>query len=747
MAFWDFLKPKPITLSEKSNKVRVVNAEAQGSSGTDLISGILNEEYLDQLSGTQGMDIFDKMRRSDAKIKMCLSAVNNPIKGANWEVESASDDPKDELMADFVREAIFNNRNKSWRALLHEILSMTTYGYSLFERVHQVADGRRWGKEKIIKFKTFAYRSQRTIEYWNLDEESQLQSVSQYAYGDFQKVTVIPAKFLTLFSLDKEGDNFEGVSMLRPCYGPWLRKNTYLKLMAIGIEKFAVPTPILTVPDGLEGTDQFNQGVNVLKRYLTHEQNYITKPEGWELELSLNSFDPSRIQGSVDAENTEMVNAFMANFLQLGQSGSGSYALSFDLSDFFLGGIEHIAELVCEVFNDGPIKELIDLNWGPQENYPKLFCSGISDKAGKELADTLKVLADGNFIKPDDKLEKHIRNRYNLPESSVDGQASRQEDPQSPVIDLADKLADKKKSIELADTKRYQPHRDMKEFEKELLKLMRHHLGIIANNKSKKLVNSFKNLTPSTRRAAIKNTGTKGVADYLSDLKLALAIVAERSYKLIKSGAPKSLKLAEDPTEFFGFEDLSPSQKKKRLKQAFGDLPPKVRNKVVDMSSQLKDTQLNDLDKVLNFQYINSIDTISDPAVLEAELDKVVESIIAGPIVRVGAANAVSQMVNGTRDVFVFDPDISNEIESMTFRNPDPVTDICKNLVDRTFKLNDPGVQRYTPPLHHNCKSYLEPNFKGGKNPPISPVGLRPTGTEVQIERMEKQINLSDQID
>jgi len=182
----------------------------------------------------------------------------------------------------------------------------------------------------------------------------------------------------------------------------------------------AIPIPILTIPDGKQGTQEYQLALQALKKYVSHQCNYLTKPEGYDLELKSNPFDAQKIREIIDGENREMVNAALANFLELGQSGSGSYALSFDLSDFFLKGLEFIAGEICDTINTQLIPDLLDLNFSHDEINVELTCSGISDKAGKELADVLSILSRAKVIEPDEKLEESIRKRFGLPDKDED---------------------------------------------------------------------------------------------------------------------------------------------------------------------------------------------------------------------------------------------------------------------------------------------------------------------------------------
>lgn len=395
-----------------------IHVEETGSSGTEIYSGYYSEEYLSKLRGTQAADLWDQMRRSDPKIKMVLSAVKNPILGAHWTVEPATQDEKGKRQAELIEQILFRDLSLSWTAQLKEVLTFLDFGFSAFEVIHKVVTNHsKFGSYNSLS--KIAWRNPRTIERWNLDPKTgAILSVNQLSNGDLHRYVDIPGEYLLVFSNEKEGDNYEGVSALRPCYGPWVRKNTYLKLMAVGIEKFAVPTPYMDVPEGKEDSEEFARAQTMLEKFTSHQKQYILKPAGWTLGFaSPSNFDASKVRDAIDKENNEMAQAFLENFLELGQSGSGSYALSNDLSDFFLLGLEHIAKQVCETFNRNLIPDLIKLNFGPQEEYPQLTVSGIKDKPGKEYAEILKLLVDGKIITPDKDLEENTREKYGMPKA------------------------------------------------------------------------------------------------------------------------------------------------------------------------------------------------------------------------------------------------------------------------------------------------------------------------------------------
>lgn len=417
----NFFKRKK--LAEPTTKpIKVLHVDSLGSYGSLNYSGYPSEEYLHNLQGTQRATIYDKMRRSDPQIIMCLGAVKAPILAASWQINAYdNEDEESKQDAELINKIIFGNRDFSFSCFLEEALTSLDFGFSVFELIDKV---NMYDAEfgSYIGIKEIAYRSQKTIERWNLDRGTgKLLSVSQYAYGDLDRFLDIPSEFLIVFSNKKEGANYEGVSMLRGCYGPWFRKNTYLKLNAIGIEKFAIPTPIAEIPEGKESSEQFDNLILALEKYQAHEAGYITHPAGWKINLNTNTYDPQKVEVSIDNEDKRIAKSFIANFLELGMNGFGSQSLSIDLSDFFLKSIQFVANRICEEFNTKIIPRYVDLNRPGRTEYPYMTVSGISDDAGLELSQVVSNLIGSKVIIPDDELEKYMRKRYNLPEVSDSG--------------------------------------------------------------------------------------------------------------------------------------------------------------------------------------------------------------------------------------------------------------------------------------------------------------------------------------
>lgn len=398
---------------------RTVYEKPKASMGTEIFAGYLSEEYLDKLRGKKLAIEFDKIRRSDSQIKMLLAATKNPVKAAKWEVEPASDSEEDIKIAALIKHILLDDMAKPFPKTVGEILSCVDFGHSVLEPIYKLVIDHP-------EFKTYhglhslALISQKTIEKWNVNPDNgELVSIEQIANGDLRKHVTISAEDFLLFTMEQEGANYEGVSWLRACYGNWYRKNVYLKLNAIGIEKFAVPTIVIEFAQGEQNTEQFDLILEAVELYTSGQANYVTKPNGYAITFERNAYDPEKVEMSIDREDGRMSKAFCANFLELGTGGNGgAFALSDDLSDFFYAGIAHVADEVSGPINAKLIPYLVGVNFGPKAKYPKLVHTGISDKAGKELAEILGLLIDKKVVIPDLPLEERMRKKYNFGEKS-----------------------------------------------------------------------------------------------------------------------------------------------------------------------------------------------------------------------------------------------------------------------------------------------------------------------------------------
>ena len=701
----DLFSLKPKALAE----TKIVMIE-RGSSGTELYSGVYSTDHLNDFNTVQKQETYRQMER-DPQINMLLKAIKDSIMSAQWDIRIPEDSPKNmDKMREFVEFVLFEDMKPNWQNFLHEVTTYISRGFALFEKIHKNGQSKEFGQYTGLG--KLAFREQNTIEYWNLDREGKIITVDQYAYGDLDKGTVkIPGEFIVVFTNRKIGDNYEGESELRASYGPWFRKNLYYKLQGIGIEKMAIGTVIGTTPTTVQPLSEDEQRFeNTLKEYTSHEKQYILKPKGWEIEIKEGKFNSDHVVAAIQQEDTSMAKSLLANFLELGVSSqTGSFALGNDLSDFFLATIQHFADEICEVFNREIIPELINLNFGPQAEYPYLQASGITDKAGMELANILNILSTSGALKPDDDLETHIRERYRLPPKMEVEEEDIEPEPQGPENDNeADSESEDEEDIEAVDNTdsmslAESPRKLITQSTDELEKLMREKTKVMGDKLVNDLMRAYKNSTPATKRTAHKNVKVGATRQFKDSLTSAMYKIATKALESARKEVPNGdkVKLAEG-------DNLGKKQKKK----------------IKDQSDLLVDTLANDIWNATLLTFTTQVDKTEDEGIIRHETQQASDKFVQSSTIQKAASVQAAKAVNEMRSYFFLESDAADEIESFTFKNPNPVTAICQELNGRTFLASDSASLANTPPLHYNCKSYLSVNLKGDKNPDPTPGGL-----------------------
>lgn len=703
--------------------------QATGNSGTQIFGGYFSEEYLARLRGRVGAKQWDEMRRSEAQVSLLMNAIKNPIKAANWDFEPYdSSDPESVKQCEFVKFNILERID--FNTFKGEALTVLDFGFSLFEMVHDVV----FNHPKFGTFnglKCLGFRSQKTIENWQLEQKTgRLMGVNQYTYSDLGGNQFIPGEFCLVFTHAKEGDNYEGISVLRPMLGAYMRKELYLKLAAIGVERYAIGTPIGTVPKGKEKTKEYEEFINTLSNYTSHECSFITLPEGWKIDIQKADFDADKLKELLLFENTEMVNAVVANFLILGMNGGGgAYALGSNLGEFFTSGIQSYADLICDGVNRGMIKSLVKLNFGEQPGYPKMKVSGITDKAGKELAETIKNLTDSRALDPDMPFKEWLRKLYKMPKPDPAtatplpaipaGAAANYPKQNDPVIDPqtgkeipysptqldgdpsndAKQLVECVRSIKLADAKYIARFDSNKE---KLKSLMQSQLILMYSQLKAKLKTKYDGLPAASKITAAKDMEIPGVANYKSLLRDQLSAIAAETLVQARKQVPNGTKV--------------------KLAQ-YDSLAPYVRKLINTQASLVAETQAADIEKMVYFQFTSSATSTDD---IDAILNDVDEAVVPslegstanGMSIDVAAGDAAAHIVQETSMNFFLDDDVVDSIESFTFTNEDPVSEICIAMTGTTVAPGDSILDQYCTPLHHNCKSRWVPNLKGDSDNP-----------------------------
>lgn len=413
------------------------NQKELGRIGQRRYSGTIYEEFLPELRGRRGIEVYREMSENDDIVGAILFAIEMLVKQCKWNVEPGGNSLKDKEAAEFV-ESCMHDMQDTWIDTISEILSFLTYGWSFHEIVYK----RRMGRTKdlrtrskyndgLIGWKKLPIRAQETLYQWEYDEEDNLLGMTQQPppyYGTF----TIPIEKALLFRTKSRKNNPEGRSILRNAYRSWYFKRRIQEIEGIGIERDLAGLPVMHAPEGFDlWDDDIPDNVNtrvelekMVKSIRRDEMEGIVLPYGYELELLSSSgtrqFDTNAI---INRYDTRIAMTVLADFIFLGHDKTGSWALSSDKTELFAVAIGAFLDIICETFNNQGIPALIDINrehFVGITEYPKMTHGDIEDADITKVAAFIKDMTGIGVLIPDDGLEDYIRQVGHLPDRTID---------------------------------------------------------------------------------------------------------------------------------------------------------------------------------------------------------------------------------------------------------------------------------------------------------------------------------------
>lgn len=437
-----------------------------GRTGLTRFGGYISEEWLPELQGRKGAEVYRKMADSDAIVGGYLFAIKEIAKSVPWFAVPANSSEEGQEDAKYLESCIYD-MSMPWPSTLDEILSILTFGWGYFEKVFKIRRGPRQKDPRFhsqyndgkIGWAKWAPRAQESLNEWIYDEDTDtLIGMSQIPAPDYQERRIPLSKALHFVTTSSKG-NPEGRSPLRNARRSCYMKTQIEDLEGIGIERDLVGYPTLYIPlevfkrETDKAVEAYNDFMDVISNIRRDEAEGILLPAVfdangnrlYEFKLLSSSgtrqFDTSRIITRYDGRIALTV---MAGFLLLGQQNQGSYALSETMSKMFYQSLMSLLDNIAETINTQAVPELFELNGWERDELPYL-AHGKAEPVNLEvLGNFLGRLTDMGMVL-DDRLENHLRGIADMP--LRDTQSSRRKAKPAPVL----RKPQRPKRQELAD--------------------------------------------------------------------------------------------------------------------------------------------------------------------------------------------------------------------------------------------------------------------------------------------------------
>jgi hypothetical protein len=374
-------------------------------------------EFVPDLMWPTSVQMYGRMRH-DPRLAAILKAYSLPIRRATWAVDPAgcrdevvqvvADDLGLPILGTDTKPGPARRRGVNWQEHIRLALLSLTFGHACFERRYEI----RNGQARLVNL---GERMPWTIGAINLNPDGTIRDVRQ----EYGVTAAIPANRLVWYTHDREGATWTGRSLLREAYGPWLLKHEMWRVNATAIRRFGMGIPTVEAPAGAT-PGQIAEAQRLASAMRVGDTAGAGLPQGFTFKLTgLTGSAPDAVE-MIHYLDQQMSTAALTGFLDLGQTETGSRALSDSLVDMFMLSLQAVADEIAAVATSGQpgltgaVTDLVDMNWGEDEPAPRVVCTDVGRRHDL-TTEALQQLLNSGALHPDDDLEAYLRNAYRLP--------------------------------------------------------------------------------------------------------------------------------------------------------------------------------------------------------------------------------------------------------------------------------------------------------------------------------------------
>lgn len=375
------------------------------------------EEWNPKLRDKLGITEYYRMKRLDGIIRGALRVFKTPVLSAHWFMKAGSDATRDKNVAEKVQDNLYR-MSSSWSRTLEDILLMCEYGYMAMEKVYQLDPDGRISLRKLAPrhpadIQEFVYDVNGgpkgiLMEPQTLNTTNTTAPLTPVSPATEPQGVFIPISKLAVFSLEAEAGDMAGISILRSAYKHYTYKDTLYKIDAIQKERHGIGVPVIKMPPGWKDADK-KLAERIGRNLRTNERSHIVLPPNWEIMFAKLEGQPVDCMRSIDHHNEMIMVNVLAAFLTSSNTKKESL-------ETFYKATRYVAETVADTMNRYVIEPLVDINYS-RVKYPCLKVRRIGEwEDARTQSFTLRNYVGASLIRPDDTLEKYLREENDLPD-------------------------------------------------------------------------------------------------------------------------------------------------------------------------------------------------------------------------------------------------------------------------------------------------------------------------------------------
>ncbi len=398
-----------------------------GAEGLDAFYGRMEEAYVSDLRWPEAWSVYNTMRRRDPTLRSMLNAVGMLAQQAAWKAEAASDAPADRQAAAFL-DSCLEDMSHTVADFLDDVLTMMPFGWSSFEAVYKRrmdsrfprfrGDGNDGGGDGLIGWRKLAYRRQSTFDRWLFDANGGMQGWVQRAAPTYAAVE-LPVERLIHFVVARDGNNPEGISLFESAYEPYHYVVNLQILSGIGWQRAFVGLPVFEFEEGRRPQSEDLATVqSVGEGLVVDERQFVSVPPGVKFHLeSTNNSGADSLLNTIKYFRTLMLMITLSDFISLGATERGSWALGSDKSDLFLMAMNGYLDRIAETWTRHGVGKLFEQNPGRfagMTGLPRITHSPVYKPNLAALGSFIQQVAQ--YIQVGDEDRIWIRQQAGMPE-------------------------------------------------------------------------------------------------------------------------------------------------------------------------------------------------------------------------------------------------------------------------------------------------------------------------------------------
>jgi hypothetical protein len=429
-----FSVPPRINLQTRVSSTDEKKDEKTGSgSGFTVTGGIPDIDYLDELGFPAYLEAFRRLE-NDPQIAKELRGNTAPLIAADWQMEPASDAPRDVLISEFVGANLYQQESDhfgtefwcrtDWTDHLRDALRMLVNGFSICQMVY-----RKQGRFQVLD--CAKYLQPESIRRWFFDKADNLVKIERYYIGaDGEPVSneFIPADQLFIYTWDQEGSNILGRPLIRAMWGSFQLKTRFRKLAAIGTMKTAVAVPYFENPVGASDRD-ITRGEQLAKQMRSGnlERVYAAITTGQKIGWAEATGDGTKgIPELIQMENGEIAAVGGLEFTGLGTDGqAGSRGVAGTQASFSSLLLSAIARYIV-ARQRIRIRAIVDANFPGVTRHPRMKVDNIDPFQKTRILPDIVTAIGAKAITNTIDTENELRRRWGLMEITEDERAQAQ---------------------------------------------------------------------------------------------------------------------------------------------------------------------------------------------------------------------------------------------------------------------------------------------------------------------------------